>query len=441
MNTRDLRKWLAVGTGVGIEISNRDLNITVARVRPSGVRVLGSLTIVNFRDQPAAEWGAVYMNFLRKLGSAYLTATVLLPREEVIVRQVALPGVADRDVAAALNYQIESLHPYAEEDAVYGWSRIRKTPAILVGITRREVLDRYSALFNEAGVKVSAFTFCAATMYAALRLYTTPNADGFVAIGPRPSGDNVEAYEIYGESPARPLFSAALEMPEDRARTLALSELRLAPDAEALPFEAVLPKPLAAPEGDDLSRVPLLYATALAGACPRLAQPVNLLPESQRAMRSRWMFVPTIALGSVLLLLAGAAGLSGAYENRRYLSTLDQERTRIEPKAKRAAALQREIAVLRNRAQVLDNFRARSRDDMDALNELTKTLAPPTWLNGLQLTRTQLSITGETDQATPLLKALDGTKQFKRSEFTLPMTRVQGGEAFSIRAAREGVSQ
>lgn len=439
MNTDDLRKWLAVGTGVGIEIGRRDLSITVARVRPAGVRILGSLTISDFRNTPAAEWGAVYANFLRKLSGSYLTATVLLPREDVIVRQVAMPGVADRDVPAALKFQIDSLHPFAEEDAVYGWARLRNTPMLLVGITRREVLDRYSTLFNEAGVKVSSFTFSGAAMYASLRLYAAPSRDGFLAMSPA-AGAGAENYEIYGESPARPLFSAALEMQEPRARALALSELRLSPDVASVSLDAILPKPLAAPAEEDLSRTPLIYATALAGACPRLSQAVNLLPENQRAMRSRWLYAPTIALGSILLLFAGALGMSGTYENRRYLATLDQERGRIEPRAKQAAALERDIAVLRNRTQMLDSFRARSKEDMDALNELTRTLAPPTWLNGLQLTRTQLSISGETDQATPLLKALDGTHQFKRSEFTLPMSRLAKGESFSIRAVREGIA-
>jgi Tfp pilus assembly protein PilN len=272
-------------------------------------------------------------------------------------------------------------------------------------------------------------------------LYAVPHKNGFLAISRQHRDeDEAENYEVYGESPARPLFSASLEMPERRARVLALSELRLDPEAEPLQFEAILPKPLAAPAGEDLARTTLLYATALAGACPRLSQPVNLLPEEQRAVQSRWLWIPTIALASILLLVLGALGMSGPYQNRRYLATLEQERRRIEPRAKQAVALERDIAVMRNRAQTLDNFRARSRDDMDALNELTRTLPPPTWLTGLQLTRTQLSITGETDQATPLLKALDGTKQFKRSEFTLPMARLAHGENFSIRASREGVA-
>lgn len=435
MSASDFRKFLAVGTGVGIEIGREDLNVTVVRVRPGGVRILGSLTIAKYREQPAAEWGAVCSNFLRKLGGSYLTATVLLPREDVVVRQVALPGVADRDVAAALKYQIESLHPYGDEEVAFSWARIGKTPTILVGIARRNVLDRYIELFNEAGVKVSAFTFSGAAMYSAVRLYSAPEGDGFVALAPGHDG-----FEVYGESAARPLLSASLEMPEQRVRTLAVSELRLPAEAEPLSFDAILPKPLAAPEGEDLSRTALPYATALAGAVPRLALPVNLLPEKQRAIRSRWIYVPTMVLACMLLLVIVAFAMIGNYENRRYIEALKKEIGLVAPKAREATALEQKIAVLRNRAQTLDNFRLRSKDDMDALDELTRVLPPPTWLNGLQLTRTQLQITGETDQSTPLLKALDSTRQFKRSEFTLPMSRIATGESFSIRASREGVA-
>jgi Tfp pilus assembly protein PilN len=439
MSPADFRKWIAIGTGAGIEIGSEDLNITVARVRPGGVQILGSLNILKYREQPAASWGATYADFLRKLGGSYLTATVMLPRHDVIVRQISLPGVLNRDVPAALNFQIDSLHPYAENEAAYAWARIGKTSTILVGITRRDVLDSYIALFNEAGIKVSSFTFSGACMYSAIRLYAPPAA-GFVALSPQQRNGEEEFFEVYGESPTHPLFSASLEMPEQRVRTLALSELRLEPDSESTTFDAILPKPLAAPEGEDIARLPMPYATALTGACPRLGLAINLLPEEQRAARSRWMYIPTIVLASLLLLAMGGLALNGNYENRRYVETLEHQIKLAQPQAAKATALDRDITTLRNRAQMLDTFRLRSKDDMDALNDLTRVLPPPTWLNGLQLSRTQVSISGQTDQSTPLLKALDGTKQFKRSEFTLPMARVPLGETFSIRASREGVS-
>ena len=49
-----IRKLLAFGSGAGIEICGRDLEAAVARVRPSGIEVLGRLSIRGFRDRKAA---------------------------------------------------------------------------------------------------------------------------------------------------------------------------------------------------------------------------------------------------------------------------------------------------------------------------------------------------------------------------------------------------
>ena len=153
----DFTKWLAIGTGIGIEIGPRDLTVTVARLRPGGARVLGELTIPNFREQAAAEWGAAYAAFLQKLRLGHLAATVLLPRDEVTVRQIALPGVADKDLASAVRFEIDSLNPYSEEEVTYDWARIGKTSSVLVAIVLRSVMERYTALFSQAGVKTASF--------------------------------------------------------------------------------------------------------------------------------------------------------------------------------------------------------------------------------------------------------------------------------------------
>ena len=112
----NLKKWLALGTGIGIEIRGGRLIVTAVRVRPSGVRILASTTIERFRDRPADEWGAEYATFLKKIEGTHLTASVLLPRDEVILRQLTFPGVADRDLDAAIRLQVDSLHPYPEDE-------------------------------------------------------------------------------------------------------------------------------------------------------------------------------------------------------------------------------------------------------------------------------------------------------------------------------------
>src|SRR5690348_12640434 len=130
--SKDFRKLLAFGSGVGIEIGARDLEVVATRVRPTGIYVLGRLTIEDYANRPAGQWGAEYARFLKSAGADRISATVLLPRRDVIVRQVSLPGVAAKDVESAIRFQLDSLHPYGDEDVVWGSSPLA-FGAVLVG--------------------------------------------------------------------------------------------------------------------------------------------------------------------------------------------------------------------------------------------------------------------------------------------------------------------
>lgn len=424
------RKWFAVGSGVGVEIGEEDLSVVVARVRPSGVRVLGTAVIPRFRQRPAAEWGAEYAAFLKSLGAGHLSAAVLLPRRDLIVRQLTLTGVADRDLDAAIRFQLDSLHPYGEDDAAYAWRRVGPGGAVLLAIIRRDVLDRTIELFVEAGVKVASFTFTAAAVYSGVRLLAVP-PEGFLGWTVQGSG-----LEIYGESPAKPVFSATFDPPFDRAAALAAAELRLPPETEPRELTELLPRP-AASKDFDYSRDTLAYAAALAGACPRLALPLNLLPVERRVSSSRAIFVPTAAL--VFLLLAGLVALWSItpIEDRRYLAALEKEIARLEPQARKSVELERAIEQARARTRLLDSFRRRSKADMDVLADLTTLLAPPAWLTAMDLTRSNVMLAGEAEQAAPLLKLIDGSPHFQNSEFIVPIGRSGQMEVFRIRAGRE----
>jgi Tfp pilus assembly protein PilN len=427
----ELRRLLAYGSGVGIEIRGADLEIAIARVRPSSTRVLGRTTIRGFRERPAAEWGAEYARFLKKHGTPHLAATVLVPRNEVIVRQLALPGVPGNEMQPAILYQLDSLHPYGDEEIAWGWSPAGKSMA-LIGIMRRESLRRYIELFGEAGIAIGSFTFSAAAIYTAIRTGPEPSRDGFVALGHTATGT-----EVYGESPARPVFSAEFELPPDRAAALALSELRLGPEARVQRLEEVLPAPRVNPAENDLSRNALPYVTALAGACPRLAPAANLLSPAQRASGSRAMFIPTAVLGAVVLLAAAALLAHSSIQDRRYLAALEAEIAKLEPQARRAAAIDSEVDRTRARALLLDGFRGRSRADLEAINELTRLLPPPIWANQVEITRETANISGEADQSAPLLQTLDGSPLFHDSEFSM-LARTGVNELFRIQTRREG---
>lgn len=433
MNTNiELRRWLAYGTGVGIEIGPADLTVVVARVRPSGVSVRTAAVIERFRERPAAEWGGEYAALLRKHNSAHLPATAVLPRRDVILRVLNLAGVADRDLESAVTLQIDSLHPFGDDEASWAWSRLGPG-SVLVAISRRTVVDDCLRLFSEAGVRLAALTVSAAVLNPAVRMLAAPPAGGFVAF--TESGGSLEAY---GESAARPVFSAAFDVPPGRAWGLAAAELRLADSAEPVAISALLPKPKAAPAEFAVEAAPFPYAAAIAGACPLLAKPVNLLPAAMRSSSSRIRYVPTAVLGAALAGSVIALAAVKPVEDRKYMEALTREIVRLEPEARKADVLDRSVAAARARTQAIDDFRKRSQKDIDALQELTKMLQPPAFVDQLEMTRNSITLGGQAPQSAGLLKQLDDSPRFKGSEFTIPIVRANAGDIFRLRAAREG---
>ena len=428
----ELRHWLAFGSGVGIEITGsstsgspgaESLKATLVRVRPGRARVLDTFTIDALGQHASGVWGTEYSAFLRKHGMGHAAATVALPRRDVIVRQLALPGVADHDLAAAIEFQMEGLHPYPESEAVASWARIPGTASVLIAITRHSVIERYTTLFAEAGVKIASFTCSASLIYSALRMLGTPiPAAGLLTFEPAASG----GVEIYGESPERPVFSAAFDMPAERAAPLAAAELRLDLDGPLVSLGEWL-------HADR----PLSYAAALASACPLLSLPLNLLPLSERQIDSRTKWIPSAALAAAVVLLAVALGLAPRYESQRYLASLQAEIARATPAANRAAALDRQIAATRARIALLDALHSRTKADLDVLAEMTRLLAPPAWLNTLEINRMQVTLAGEAQQAAPLLQLIDASPLFQGSEFTLAPARANAAEMFRIRTNRE----
>ncbi len=427
----ELRKLLAVGTGVGIEIEDDVLRVAAVRARPAGARLLGAATIAGFRERSAASWGAVYADFAKRAGTHHLAATVLLPRREVIVRLVALPGVADRDVAAAIQFQIDSMHPFPEDQAAFAWARLGSSGAVLVGIARKDTLERYISLFSEAGVKVAAFTFSAAALYSAGRLLSRPPAGGFLAFAP--AGEGLEAY---GESEARPVFSAVFDLPRERVAELAGAELRLDSGAEPMDAAALLPSPKGAPSDYDFSRNALAYAAALAGACPRLALPINLLPPENRSSNSRAIYAPAVVLAVAALLCVVALASISPVEDRKYLGALESETARLQPMARQAGEIDRAIAATRANTLELDRFRRQSKAALDSLAEVNKLLEPPAYLGSLDLARDSITVSGNAEHAEPLLKLFDNSSLFQGSEFTIPLTPSGNMQVFRIRAAR-----
>src|SRR3569833_4493137 len=153
-----LRRARIFGTGFGIAIAGANLEAVIVRSRPSASAVTASTVITVFSSRPAAEWGSDLLRFLAGAGEPQLAATVVLPREEVIVRTVRLAGVAEKDIASAIELQLDTIHPWEDEPVEWAWWRV--TPAdVVVGVVRQSVLTHFERLFSEAGVTKAGVCF------------------------------------------------------------------------------------------------------------------------------------------------------------------------------------------------------------------------------------------------------------------------------------------
>jgi hypothetical protein len=316
----------------------KDLLVVAVKSRPAGVTVLGRKVIAEFRERPPSEWGGEYAEFLKELGLSHLAATVSLPRGEVIVRQIQLPPASGKELAAAVHYQIDTLHPFGEDEVYYAHAPLREiekdggeTPVGVV-IAEKTKVDSYADLFEAANIAVSSFSVTAAAFYAGVRIRWDSPPVPFLITDFRD-----DTVEIYGEGRVRPLFSvsvlsanralqlagADLRLEQSEAATLAIcggasreasedSEKRLA-EQLAVGLEAsfepksiteILPAPATAPPEFEIRRDAAALTIALEAACPRVGWRANLLPPERRKSSSRWMYAPTAALATLLLVFA-----------------------------------------------------------------------------------------------------------------------------------------
>jgi Tfp pilus assembly protein PilN len=417
---RRVRKF---GTGFGIAIANGDLEAVIVRSRPSGSAVVASAVIGNFATRPAAEWGAELLGFLRAAGEPHLAATIVLPREEVIVRTVRLPGVAEKDTASAIELQLDTLHPWDDTPIEWAWCRVTATDAV-VGIVRQATLSEYETLFSEAGIPIAAVTFSSAVIHAALRLQYAAPASIFCYIAPAPG-----RLEVYGESDAKPCYSAGFALSQDRALAVARAELRLPPEHPAVDLSHALSAPSA----------PVAYGAALAASAPLLGHFANLLPAERRASHSRTRYLIPIALAALLVLAMIAVFVIFPILNeRRYVADLTAEQRRLAPAALRVQTIDKTLATDRARIAALDDFRQRPQADLDVLNELVRLLPEQVWTNSIEIQPDNVVIAGEADQAAPLPKLLNSSALFEKSEFVMPFTHNGQADLFRIKAMRRG---
>jgi Tfp pilus assembly protein PilN len=237
--------------------------------------------------------------------------------------------------------------------------------------------------------------------------------------------------EVYGESEARPCYSAGFTLAHERALAVARAELRIAPDQPALELREALP--------DSAGVFPLAAAAALAASAPLLLRFANLLPAERRASHDRARYLLPVILGGLLAI--GLLGVFVAFpliNSHRYTADLTAEFNRLQAPALRVQSIDKQLASHRARIAALDDFRKRPQADLDLMNELVRLLPQQVWTSSIEISPDSVQFSGEADQAAPLLKLLNSSPLFENSQFVTSVTRNGSVDQFRIKTMRRG---
>jgi len=356
-----------------------------------------------------ADAGVAYRDFLRSCGLSNANTIVALPRRDILLRAIKIPAAAAASLDKAVEYQVDSLHPFEEGGVDYSYAVLHKDEAqvqVLVVMVEKGIAAAYYDWFGQSGIPLAGFTASAAVLYE-MHSASAP----VLAISRQ--GETSEVLAISRDSIVnREVQTANIE----REVQLCRSELRLPDDVE-----------IARIEQPDVA-----YAAAQTGIV-RAKAAINLLPETKRAFRSPWAFAPTFALGAIVALLLFAMAARSTVQDRLYISHLNQEIEKLEPKVKLVEKLETKQGRELTRIMTLRAVRGRTASRLEVLAEITRLLPATAYLNDLDVNDDGITINGAADSASGLLAVFAASPYFKSPEFQAPITKANDKEQFRIR--------
>jgi Tfp pilus assembly protein PilN len=195
---------------------------------------------------------------------------------------------------------------------------------------------------------------------------------------------------------------------------------------------AAVPPDVAAPAHAS----PLALAVALErpGRKPLVA---NLLPDELRPRPFPWPLAATAALSLLTVGIGLAMPAVSFVKERRALTALEEQISRLAPEVRRAEELAAEVERARREAATIRAFDDQGVRPLPMLQELTDTMPADAWLTNLSVDRGGLELAGFANAAAQLIPLLEASPSLERVEFTSPVTKGRDREQFRLRATWE----
>ncbi len=438
---------------LGVDWSAEGLKLVVAGRR------LRKLVVQDWLHVPeplAKEDQSRVKEFLKKNGVAEARVIACLPREAFLIRFLDLPGEASSQLSKVIGYQIDTLHPYQNNPICWDSAVVARDPKtkqirVMIAIAEQAVLDRHSQALKELGLRVDALTLAAAPL-AGLCAALLPQM-ALVVLG-RGSRSELLGFRQHALVDARDLASDGDNSAPRFERELhALGSVLPPEGSAAIPTFTCGPIPealsrvlgetkrlplfklsLSAPRKFDVESMLPALAAASAGLRRKPFPSLNLLPLGARRRSSQWARAPIYAFGASATLMGLMLLAHGTIESALYGRAMDRQ---IQHLARQADAVQRQdeqLALLSERATLLENLRAMTWEQLQITRELTNLLPDGTWVQSLQIDHGTVEFSGLSNRAAELIQPLENSPYFSQVEFASPITRsADNKDVFRIR--------
>lgn len=381
-----------------------------------------------------------------------------------LVRPAVLPAAAKAHLARVVGYEIDRFLPLSADQLVYDFQVVGETETevrLLLMAVPRALVEEWLALCAAAGlspVSVEPAPLAAANAFAVLHR-RPPSAWLLLAA-------DAEAYDLLEfagrrlrswraglgvpELPAPEPEGAGTTGPGEGPRALyvaggAALRPQVAAWQERLPFpvvsdtQVVLKGP-AAGRGAESWAFPAM-GSALRGL-GRVPFPVNLLPESDRAVTKLTGLLLTRFFLILLLSLAVVWLGSIFIQSRITLAKVERQVAQLAPEVRE---VEKQLSEAQNLVKQYHELKRRVEQYPGALpilRDLTQIIPEHTHLFSFRLSKGQVELSGKSASASDLISILEKSGRFTRTEFISPIvTDETGSEIFKIKADIKGAAR
>lgn len=400
-----------------------------------------------------------------EFGAAKKDVVLSIPKAWSVIRTAEFPSTIKENISAVISYEMDRLTPFNSDEAFFDFRVLRDSNerlTLLIMAAKMETVRPYIDALEEDGFSVSGITVNLSDMGTLCRFMDNISDHIYVEI-------DEKGYEgaLFVEGDITRTISDDFIAGDDRAKIDKISEgirslMDTAKDQGKSPQVVALLKDKSPAlrelfklrsnltikiigETDMRLRTPIPYKEIPYAAAGSLilslwpkAKGINLLNRGFHKKQK-------IPVALTIILILAIAALSVFYMSaplrieKKKLKEISRQMMEKREEAKKVEILGKEADALSSEINIINSFKKDRLMTLDIIRELTAVLPRSAWLTRTKITDTAVEIEGFAGSATELLPKLEGSKYFRKVEFSSPTVRDIGmkSDRFTIKMEKE----